>query len=541
MKVRKYAKFISLIICVVMVASCLEGSEAFAKSRRVTKPTKVNYKTIKIKAYKNKAKITFKKGKRASRYIIFYKAKNAKKWKQKVIKTKKNKKQTVTLKKLKKGTKYYIKIQGFKYKKAGKRWKKIRHRWKRVIRYKKVKGKASKAVLFVTKSIKKEDNTSNISEKKFAEKCIKKDKGVSLKYGNAEIHLGQTWTEELRDKLKGSSTAEVKKYVRPKFIEYSKIEKTTHRVYDEMLVNCNIYCYDTDDYNNFLRVDVVSGKVMGWQTNGKVLGTVDGKEIKRGTVTTGLRSSDAYDDARNEAIRKYNGTSKKWFGHLPEGATLIGGFEATGTQDGKLYYGKHKDFAGINKIKENLASDEKMIGFHYINAIRKLAGSNPLKYNIFFDCIINILRSRPAWDAWIEITLRASYEASLNDTPKLKAGDITRYGGQAIIETIYESVQAGQNYDYINHSTKKCEHGCIAGQDGDEVALAMFYKGDKKAYPNGENNGAGHTGETVASLYFGNIRDQKHTGQMLYKGHTQIGIGMAGDLHAEEYGKEIGG
>ena len=64
---------------------------------------------------------------------------------------------------------------------------------------------------------------------------------------------------------------------------------------------------------------------------------------------------------------------------------------------------------------------------------------------------------------------------------------------------------------------------------------------DKKAYPNGENNGAGHTGETVASLYFGNIKDQKHTGQMLYKGHTQIGIGMAGDLHAEEYGKEIGG
>ena len=172
-----------------------------------------------------------------------------------------------------------------------------------------------------------------------------------------------------------------------------------------------------------------------------------------------------------------------------------------------------------------------MIGFHYINAIRKLAGSNPLKYNIFFD---------GGKDTW-KCTEEFITEASLNDTPKLEAGDITRYGGQAIIETIYESVQAGQDYDYINHSTKKCEHGCIAGQDGDEVALAMFYKGDKKAYPNGENNGAGHTGETVASLYFGNIKDQKHTGQMLYKGHTRIGIGMAGDLHAEEYGKEIGG
>ena len=213
MRLKKLTKVLTLLLCFVMFTSCFESSDVFAKSRRVTKPTKVNYKTIKIKAYKNKAKITFKKGKRASRYIVFYKA-NAKKWKQKVIKTKKNKKQTVTLKKLKKGTKYYIKIQGFKYKKAGKRWKKIRHRWKRVIRYKKVKGKASKAVSFVTKSIKKEDNTSNISEKKFAEKCIKKDKGVSLKYGNAEIHLGQTWTEELRDKLKGSSTAEVKKYVR---------------------------------------------------------------------------------------------------------------------------------------------------------------------------------------------------------------------------------------------------------------------------------------------------------------------------------------
>ena len=529
MKVGKYTKFISLIICVVMVASCLEGSEAFAKSRRVTKPTKVNYKTIKIKAYKNKAKITFKKGKRASRYIIFYKAKNAKKWKQKVIKTKKNKKQTVTLKKLKKGTKYYIKIQGFKYKKAGKRWKKIRHRWKRVIRYKKVKGKASKAVSFVTKSIKKEDNTSNISEKKFAEKCIKKDKGVSLKYGNAEIHLGQTWTEELRDKLKGSSTAEVKKYVRPKFIEYSKIEKTTHRVYDEMLVNCNIYCYDTDDYNNFLRVDVVSGKVMGWQTNGKVLGTVDGKEIKRGTVTTGLRSSDAYDDARNEAIRKYDGTSKKWFGHLPEGATLIGGFEATGTQDGKFYYIKHKDFAGINKIKENLASDEKMIGFHYINAIRKLAGSNPLKYNIFLD------GGEKTW----KCTEKFIQEASINDTPKLKVGDITRYGGQATAETIYESVQAGQDFTYIKHSMKKCLKGPLAGQTGDEVGLAMEFASGKTIGNTGGNNGSGHTGETVASLYFGNIVDQKHTGQLLYDKHTQIGIGLAGDLHVEEFGREF--
>ena len=526
MRLKKFTKALTLLLCFVMVASCLEGSEAFAKSRQIKKPTKVNYKSIKIKAYKNKAKITFKKGKRASSYIVFYKAKNAKKWKQKVLKTRKSKVQSVILRKLKARTVYYVKIQGFKYKKVGKKWKKIRHRWRRVSKYRKIKGKKSKAISFRTKKKK----NSNLSEKEFVDKCIKKDENVTLKYGDTTIHLGQEWTDELKDKLNSSNSTEIKKYTRPKYVEYYVIDGNemggSGIGVDNVFVDCNVYCYDTDDYDNFLRINVVSGKIYGWETNSEVLGTVDGKDVKRGTITDKYKERGAVSE-----IRKYDGTSKKWFGHLPEGATLIGGFEATGTQDGNLYYGKYKDFAGINKIKENLASDEKMIGFHYINAIRKLAGSNPLKYNIFFD------GGKETWKCTEEFIT----EASLNDTPKLKAGDITRYGGQAIIETIYESVQAGQNYDYINHSTKKCEHGCIAGQDGDEVALAMFYKGDKKAYPNGENNGAGHTGETVASLYFGNIRDQKHTGQMLYKGHTQIGIGMAGDLHAEEYGKEIGG
>lgn len=524
MKVGKYTKFISLIICVVMFTSCFESSDVFAKSRRVKKPTKVNYKSIKIKPYEKSAKITFKKAKRASRYIVFYKAKNAKKWKQKVIKTKKSKAQSVTLRKLKARTVYYVKIQGFKYKKVGKKWKKIRHKWRRVSKYRKIKGKRSKAISFRTKKKK----NSNLSEKDFAEKCIKKDENVTLKYGDATIYLGQEWTDELKDKLNSSNSTEIKKYTRPKYVEYYVIDGNemggSGIGVDNVFVDCNVYCYDTDDYDNFLRVNVVSGKIMGWETNSEVLGTVDGKDIERGTVT------DAYKDRGAVAeIRKYSGTSGKWFGNLEEGATLIGGFEAKGTQDGKLYYGKHKDFAGINKIKENLASDEKMIGYHYINAIRKLAGSNPLKYNIFLD------GGKKTW----KCTEKFIQEASINDTPKLKVGDITRYGGQATAETIYESVQAGQDFTYIKHSMKKCLKGPLAGQTGDEVGLAMEFASGKTIGNTGGNNGSGHTGETVASLYFDNIVDQKHTGQLLYDKHTQIGIGLAGDLHVEEFGREF--
>lgn len=520
MKVGKYTKFISLIICAFMLTTCFESSDVFAKSRQIKKPTKVNYKSIKIKPYEKSAKITFKKGKRASRYIVFYKAKNAKKWKQKVLKTRKSKVQSVILRKLKARTVYYVKIQGFKYKKVGKKWKKIRHRWRRVSKYRKIKGKKSKAISFRTKKKK----NSNLSEKDFAEKCIKKDKGVSLKYGNAEIHLGQTWTEELRDKLKGSSTAEVKRYVRPKFVELSYGSVKTGLQLGSMTVDCNVYCYDTDDYDNFLRVNVVSGKIYGWETNSEVLGTVDGLDIKRGTVT------DAYKDRGAVAeIRKYNGTSGKWFKNLEEGATLIGGFENPDRKDDKFYYTWHMNLTEVNKIKRQLASDEKMIGFHYINAIRKLAGSKPLKYNIFLD------GGRKTW----KCTEKFIQEASINDTPKLKVGDITRYGGQATAETIYESVQAGQDFTYIKHSMKKCLKGPLAGQTGDEVGLAMEFASGKTIGNTGGNNGSGHTGETVASLYFDNIVDQKHTGQLLYDKHTQIGIGLAGDLHVEEFGREF--
>lgn len=519
MKVRKYAKFISLIICVVMVASCLEGSEAFAKSRQIKKPTKVNYKSIKIKPYEKSAKITFKKGKRASRYIVFYKAKNAKKWKQKVLKTRKSKVQSVILRKLKARTVYYVKIQGFKYKKVGKKWKKIRKRWRRVNRYKKIKGKSSKTITFKTKK-----NKKKMTGKQFAEKCIKKDKNVSLKYGDATIYLGQGWTEELKDKLKGSSTAEVKRYVRPKFVELSYGSVKTGLQLGSMTVDCNVYCYDTDDYDNFLRVNVVSGKIYGWETNSEVLGTVDGLDIKRGTVT------DAYKDRGAVAeIRKYNGTSGKWFGNLEEGATLIGGFENPDRKDDKFYYTWHMNLTEVNKIKRQLASDEKMIGFHYINAIRKLAGSNPLEYNIFLD------GGEKTW----KCTEKFIQEASINDTPKLKVGDITRYGGQATAETIYESVQAGQDFTYIKHSMKKCLKGPLAGQTGDEVGLAMEFASGKTIGNTGGNNGSGHTGETVASLYFDNIVDQKHTAQLLYNKHTQVGIGLAGDLHVEEFGSKF--
>lgn len=523
MKVGKYTKFISLIICAFMLTTCFESSDVFAKSRQIKKPTKVNYKSIKIKPYEKSAKITFKKGKRASRYIVFYKAKNAKnakKWKQKVLKTRKSKVQSVILRKLKARTVYCVKIQGFKYKKVGKKWKKIRHRWRKVSKYRKIKGKKSKAISFRTKKRK----NSNLSEKEFVDKCIKKDKNVSLKYGDATIYLGQDWTEELKDKLKGSSTTEVKRYVRPKFVELSYGSVKTGLQLGSMTVDCNVYCYDTDDYDNFLRVNVVSGKIYGWETNSEVLGTVDGLDIKRGTVT------DAYKDrGAVSEIRKYNGTSGKWFGNLEEGATLIGGFENPDRKDDKFYYTWHMNLTEVNKIKRQLASDEKMIGFHYINAIRKLAGSNPLKYNIFLD------GGEKTW----KCTEKFIQEASINDTPKLKVGDITRYGGQATAETIYESVQAGQDFTYIKHSMKKCLKGPLAGQTGDEVGLAMEFASGKTIGNTGGNNGSGHTGETVASLYFDNIVDQKHTGQLLYDKHTQIGIGLAGDLHVEEFGREF--
>ncbi|MDY2960009.1 MAG: fibronectin type III domain-containing protein [Hornefia sp.] len=531
---RKYGRFIALLICAVMVITSFEGTTTFAKSRRTKKPTKVNHRTIKVKASKTSAKITFKKGKRASRYIVFYKAKNARKWESKTIKVKRSKTQKVTLYRLKKGTKYYVKIQGFKYKKSGKRWKRIRHRWRRVDRYKKVRGVKSRTVSFITEKNKINKDVPNITEKDYIEKCIKEDEKVTLKYGDAEIHLGQTWTEELKTQLEAGSDSEVKKLVRPKFIEFRYTEygdwETDGIVVSKHknLLDCDIYCYGTKSYNNFLRVNVVGDRILGWETNGEILGVVDGTEVKRGTVIDEYKKRGATSE-----IRKFDKTSKEWFGNLEEGATLIGGFKAHGVNEkndkyeGEMYYEWHQDITEINKIKGELASNEKMIGFHYINAIRRLAGSDPLEYSKYLD------GGNMTWQCTEEFI----QDASRNGIPKLKEGDITRYGAQPEAETIWESINKGQDYDYIKHSLKKCEYGVLAGITGDEVSLLPFYASGKIVLDEGGNNGLGSDlGESVASQYFGNKEpDQKHSGSLLYPKHTKVGIGFCRNMHVENF------
>ena len=529
---RKYGRFVALLICAFMFTTCFESAPAFAKSKRTKKPTKVNHRTIKTKAYKTSAKITFKKGKRASRYIIFYKAKNARKWKTKTIRVRRSRTQKVTLYRLKKGTKYYVEIQGFKYKRVGKRWKRIRHRWRRVARYKKVKGTKSRTISFTTKSSKKiNKDMPNMTEKEYIEKAIKEDEGVSLKYGDATIHLGQTWTEELNTKLGAGSDSEVKKLFRPKFIEFSHGNEESRLQYGSMLVDCDIYCYGTKFYNNFLRVNVVGGRILGWETNGETLGVVDGTEAKRGPVI------DEYENrGATSEIKKYDGTSKDWFGHLPEGATLIGGFEANETKENGIYYERSYDITEINKIKGNIASDEKMIGLYYVNAIRKLAGSEPMVYNEYLD------GGDKTWQTTDEFVKDAGRDYKLdpenNPKPKLKTGDVTRYGAQAEVETISESIKYGQEIEDIQHSMYECKHGTLAGQIAEEWMLSIFYASGKTVIDTGGNNGGGGLGEDVASLYFDNRDDQKHSGSLLSAKHKFIGIGLSGSYHVEEFGKE---
>jgi len=533
---RKYGRFIALLICAVMVITSFEGTTTFAKSRRTKKPTKVNHRTIKVKASKTSAIITFKKGKRASRYIVFYKAKNARKWESKTIKVKRSKTQKVTLYRLKKGTKYYVKIQGFKYKKSGKRWKRIRHRWRRVDRYKKVRGVKSRTVSFITEKNKINKDVPNITEKDYIEKCIKEDEKVTLKYGDAEIHLGQTWTEELKTQLEAGSDSEVKKLVRPKFIEFRYTEygdwETDGIVVSKHknLLDCDIYCYGTKSYNNFLRVNVVGGKILGWETNREILGVVDGTEVKRGTIIDEYKSRGA-----TSTIQRFGKSSlPEWFGNLEEGATLIGGFKAHGVHEknaryeGEMYYEWHQDITEVNKIKGELASDEKMIGLHYMNAIRRLAGSEPLEYNKYLD----------GGDMTWKCTEEFIQDASRNNPTKLKSGDITRYGSQAGAETIYESVCNGQDYNYIGHSRKKCNFGPLSGITGDEDSLLTAYASDKKVVETTETHGLGiDLGDKAIAHYFDDSTlDYKHSKALLKPDHLCVGIGLAKNLHLEKYG-----
>lgn len=523
MKNIKTKKIFTMLVAVFIVVSLVAGmqSEAFARAK-AKKPSRIDHKSIKVKPSKESAAITFKKGRDANNYTVFYKAKKAKKWQSKTIKTKKSKVQSVTLRKLKAGTVYYVKVQGFQYKKIGKTWKKIKNKRKKADKYKKTAGKVSKVISFKTKT----SGEESISEKEFASKAIREDKNVRLEYGDAKIYIGQAWTEELKVLLEKKSDSAVKKYLRPKFIEYNKVkgnEKSGEKV-AKRLVDCEIYCYGTKDYGNFLRINVVSGKIFGWETNGKVIGTVDGKEVKRGTVTDGYKSRGAV-----STVRKFDKVSKKWFEDLPEKATLIGGFSAKGSREGKIYYGVSANYAGVNEIKGGLGSDEKMLGLHYTNAVRAIAGSKPLEYNEFLD------GGEKTWKCTEEFVEFIKNIAN-GDTPKLKVGDVTRYGAQAMAETVNESVKAGQKVDNIEHSMKKCIKGPLANQTGDERRVAIFHAAGKTCANVAGNNGTGGYAEAVVASYFGEKSDPKCAEQILYPDSTRIGIGFSGGHHVEEFG-----
>jgi hypothetical protein len=83
---------------------------------------------LKVKEGKKSLKISFKKlskKQKVTRYKVMYRVANAKKWKTKIVKVKltgksaKKKTVTVTIKKLKKGKRYQVKVFGYKGKYKG--------------------------------------------------------------------------------------------------------------------------------------------------------------------------------------------------------------------------------------------------------------------------------------------------------------------------------------------------------------------------------------------------------------------------------------
>ena len=223
------------------------------------------------------------------------------------------------------------------------------------------------------------------------------------------IYLGQTWTSTVKENLKCGSSGFVA-YTRNKFY----VSITNGSAYDG-----TAYLYDIGDYDNFLKVDVANGQIVGWQTIASSMADSHGLAIRRGkyyewTPSNSQQMNYVYADfCESTALRSVTGLNYEIGGYI------IGGIK------------------GYTNITNNsvlnmggLRSNEKMIGFHYVNAARVHAGRNKLTYNNYLDGgSKTVTTTSPIEERIVSLTTGTSQDVSL-------APGTYRYGAQPAAETL---------------------------------------------------------------------------------------------------------
>ena len=298
-------------------------------------------------------------------------------------------------------------------------------------------------------------------------------KNISMNYNGTKIYLGQTWSSTLFNNLKsGASGSEtvVRKGTFCRYYEHPEYGNVVHEKYmDE-----TVHMIDTGDYDQFIAIYVVNGQVIEWLTNCQDMGTNGSTRLSRGS-----KSFPAY------------GTG--YIFRSSEGCK-IGGFAS---EDSNTLY-----FEGA------YPAVEKRVGFHFINATRKVYGVKTLQYEPVFDGEQNVINGEYQ---------RYGNTYTYNNR---------RYGAQAWAETMAQS-------DTLSHDT--LSRGPLAGLSYGQRGVDIRAASGDTLSRGSENCGCTFEpcGEVCVGVYVGS---EGHLGNLLNPSFRKVGIGFCGKYHCEVYG-----
>lgn len=195
---------------------------------------------------------------------------------------------------------------------------------------------------------------------------------INFSYLGTQIHIGQTWTEELMNEIQNKSSG-MEKATREKIYYLSTVKNGC--ITDSAPFDVDIYFFDIGDYNNFLIVYVARGQILQWITNMADMGANGNAHMLRGCSDEEIPFSGS---------RYFRNILNITYPNAPEAkqGVLLGGFRFAVERDsaGNQILGVYEN----TEYKQNIPV-EKRVAFHMVNAFRYLHGDKPLQYSMEFD------------------------------------------------------------------------------------------------------------------------------------------------------------
>lgn len=315
---------------------------------------------------------------------------------------------------------------------------------------------------------------------------------ITLTYGGTTFYLGQAWNTTLLNKLKAASDG-FEQVKRPGYAE-EMISDDGGLVIKDKIYDVTKYMFDTDDYSDFLAIEVADGKIIQWETNGPLFGTYYGEDVSWG------------DDVRDYPYGSYSGyrtnggACKNRFTDIDVGDTIVGGFSF-------VFYIPNEFNAIYHNTPTMIVNSEKRIGYHYINAYRAAGNLGILEYCDALD----------------------GHDYTWSGEARGKQYTNTRYGVQAFVES--EAVSDMPHGDLHGVDTP-LTNGPLAGQTANDRNEISWHATGMTC--DSEIVATGGIGEACLGAY---MTSNAHLISIVYEQFTKVATGVYGSWNAVQFAR----